>query len=49
MSKATSRTWRKKHNRIIREREQTRKARLRGFKPATVGEMLAEVSKRPKR
>lgn len=53
MSKATRRTWRKEQDRMIRQRERTETAakerRLNGFKPATAGEMLAEVARRGQR
>ena len=49
MSKATRRKWRRNQEREARERshqEQVAKQqRLRGFRPASVGEMLTEVAK----
>ena len=49
MSKSTNRIWRKKHNEIIAKRikdeREAKVRRLGGFKPATRGEMLAELSR----
>jgi hypothetical protein len=49
VSKATRRIWRKQQEkqaavRRIEER-QARERRLRGFKPATAGDMLAEIGR----
>ena len=50
MNKATRRIWRKQQTRHVHERQiadqVARERRLKGFKPATTGDMLAEVSKR---
>jgi hypothetical protein len=53
MSKATRRTWRKEQDQLIRERQiadaQDRERRLKGFKPANVGDMLTELAKQGRR
>lgn len=53
MSKATSRKWRKQQEKTARgrqvEEQQARERRLRGFKPATVGDMLVEVGRQGRR
>jgi len=50
VNKATRRIWRKQQTRHVHERQiadqVARERRLKGFKPATTGDMLAEVSKR---
>jgi hypothetical protein len=53
VSKATRRTWRKQQLQLIRERQvadaQAREHRLKGFKPANVGDMLTELAKQGRR
>jgi hypothetical protein len=45
MGKQSRRAWRKQHDKIVRDRQQTeredRERRLKGFRPATPGETLA--------
>lgn len=49
MSKATRRTWRKQQERTAFARRLVeREARMKGFKPATVGETLALLQRRGK-
>jgi hypothetical protein len=53
MSKMTRRTWRKTHDRLVVARTQSeldrRERLLRGFKPASTGDMLAAVSEQRQR
>jgi hypothetical protein len=48
MGKQTDRAWRKRHDKLIRERQQTeaqdRERWLKGFRPATPGETLTLAS-----
>jgi hypothetical protein len=48
MSKLTARAWRKEQTARYHERKQTeardKERRLKGFKPASVGDMLTEIN-----
>jgi hypothetical protein len=53
MGKQARRAWRKQHDKITHERQQAgredRERRLKGFRPATPGEMLALTQQRAPR
>jgi hypothetical protein len=51
VSKATDRKWRRKQLRAAlarrAEEEAGRERRLKGFKPANLGDMVTEINRRP--